>query len=151
MKEENQAELVQQEDVVQEQPVMIQPTIIPPRVLLELLVFGVHETGSDPKKSDAYNTAVTLQEQINKLRGKEKFMVRILWKTQELNENAEKEINDSKQWLIDTSSCKYYVFVMSGYTVPLPDNFIKERLKAIKQFEKSMSNLKQLQINFKKK
>jgi len=142
---------MQVENTQQEQPVIIQPTIVPPRVLLELLVFGVHSTGVEPKKSDAYLRAVELQEQINKLRGKDKFMVRILWKTQELNENADEEIKNSKQWLIDTSSCKYYAFVIASFDVSIEDTYVKDKLKSIKEFEKAFDNFKTNGLNIKKK
>ena len=151
MKEENQAEVVQQEDVVQEQPVIIQPTIIPPRILLELLVIGAHSVGTDPKNYDAYNTAVKLQEQIDKLRGKEKYMVRILWKTQELNDNFEDEAKSSRQWMIDNASCKYYNFVIAKEKFYLSETFVKDKLKAIKEFEKGLKALKDAHIDFKKK
>jgi hypothetical protein len=145
-------ESVEQEDVVnKDQPIIIQPTIIPPRVLLELLIIGVHAVGSDPKKSDAYNTAVKLQEQIDKLRGKEKLMVRILWKTQELNDNFEDEAKSSRQWMIDNASCKYYNFVIAKENFYLSETFIKDKLKAIKEFEKGLKALKDAHIDFKKK
>ena len=150
MKQENE-EVVQQEDVVQEQPVIIQPTIIPPRILLELLVIGAHSVGTDPKNSDAYNTAVKLQEQIDKLRGKEKYMVRILWKTQELNDNFEDEAKSSRQWMIDNASCKYYNFVIAKEKFYLSETFVKDKLKAIKEFEKGLKALKDAHIDFKKK
>lgn len=160
MKNENEnVEIVNAEVIPnQEQPVIIQPTIKPPRVLLEILVFGVHIPGTDVKKSDAYLAALNLQEQIDKLRGKEKLMVRILWKTQELNNEAQKEIDESMEWLIENSHCKYYTFFYATNNneyMPknhgIEDQYVKNKLNSIKKFEKALSDFKQSEVNIKKK
>lgn len=160
MKEENEnVETVTAEVIPNlEQPVIIQPTIKPPRVLLEILVFGIHLPGTDVKKSDGYLAALKLQEQIDKLRGKEKLMVRILWKTQELNDAAQKEIDESLEWLIENSHCKYYTFcyVTNNHEyMPknhgIEDGYVKDKLTAIKKFEKALSDFKQSEVNIKKK
>jgi hypothetical protein len=150
MKNENEnVEMVESEDVAnQEQPVIIQPTITPPRVLLEILVGGSFIKGSNPKDSKTFKKALELQDQIDRLRGKNKFMVRILWKTYEGDYNIESE-TENNEWLIENSSCKYYVFAPELLFVQA--NYIKDLLKAIQNFEKGLLELKNKQINFKKK
>jgi hypothetical protein len=150
MKNENEhVEMVESEDVAnQEQPVIIQPKIIPPRVLLEILVGGGFEKGSDPKESKTYKKALELQEQIEGLRGKNKLMVRILWKTYEGDYNFESE-SENNAWLIENSSCKYYVFAPELLFINA--NYIKDLLKTIQTFEKGLVELKNKQINLKKK
>jgi hypothetical protein len=157
MKNENEhVEMVESEDVAnQEQPVIIQPKIIPPRVLLEILVYGTYEPGTDPKESNTYEWALDLQKQIDSLRGKDKFMVRILWKLFEgpeptfkkpLNEKLE---NETREWLIENSSCKYYVFNHAFWD--FHSDYVKDLLKSIKTFEKGLEGLKKNRINLKKK
>jgi hypothetical protein len=158
MKEEIKlSEVEQLEDVVQEenqQPVIIQPKIIPPRVLLEVLVYGDYLPGTEPKESNVFQKALNLQQQIDSLRGKDKFRVRILWKGVEGIEpmNYEKS-KECEEWLIENSSCKYYHIVTYRFDSPIefPENYIKDKLKHIKDFEKSMSKFKESQIQLKRK
>jgi len=158
MKEEIKlSEVEQLEDVVQEenqQPVIIQPKIIPPRVLLEVLVYGDYAPGTEPKESNVFQKALNLQQQIDSLRGKDKFRVRILWKGVEGIEpmNYEKS-KECEEWLIENSSCKYYHLVTYRFDSPIkfPENYIKDKLKHIKDFEKSMSKFKESQIQLKHK
>lgn len=151
MKEENEnVETVTAEVIENEKPVFIQPKIIPPRVLLEILVYGAFETGTDAKDSDAYKKALELQEQIEALRGKDKFRVRILWKTTEcqapLNHDQSEEL---KEWLIENSSCKYYLFAPDYLFINA--HFIKDSLNEIKNFEKALDKFKQSGLQLKKK
>jgi hypothetical protein len=158
MKEEIKlSEVEQLDDVVQEenqQPVIIQPKIIPPRVLLEVLVYGDYAPGTEPKESTVFQKALNLQQQIDSLRGKDKFRVRILWKGVEGIEpmNYEKS-KECEEWLIENSSCKYYHLVTYRFDSPIefPENYIKDKLKHIKDFEKSMSRFKESQIQLKRK
>jgi hypothetical protein len=151
------SEVEQLEDVVQEenqQPVIIQPKIIPPRVLLEVLVYGAYEPGTNPKESNVFQKALNLQQQIDSLRGKDKFRVRILWKgvesTEPINYDQSKEC---EEWLIENSSCKYYHLVTYKFDSPIefPENYIKNKLKDIKDFEKSVTNFKESGLQIKKK
>lgn len=147
---------VEQEDVPnQEQPVLIHPKVIAPRVLLEILVYGAFEPGTDPKESEAYKKALELQTQIDALRGKDKFRVRILWKTTEsltpLNYDQAEEL---KEWLIENSSCKYYHFIpyviRNNYKLIAP-GYVKDLLNEIKNFEKALGKFKEAQIELKRK
>lgn len=134
----------------EEQLVFIQPKITPPRVLLEVLVYGAFETGTDAKDSDAYKKALELQEQIDALRGKDKFRVRILWKTIEGNLPISYDQNEElKEWLIENSSCKYYLFAPDYLFINA--YFIKDSLNQIKKFEKALAIFKESGINIKKK
>ena len=151
------SEVEQLEDVVQEesqQPVVIQPKIIPPRVLLEILIYGDYPSGTDPKQSTVFQKALNLQQQIDSLRGKDKFRVRILWKGIEVKEPMNyDQSQECQEWLIENSSCKYYHLIAYRFDAPIefPENYIKEKLKAIKDFEKSMSKFKASQIQLKRK
>jgi hypothetical protein len=151
------SEVEQLEDVVQEenqQPVVIQPKIIPPRVLLEVLVYGAYEPGINPKESNVFQKALNLQQQIDSLRGKDKFRVRILWKGVEGKEPMNyDQSQECEEWLIENSSCKYYHLVTYNFDSPIefPANYIKDKLKAIKDFEKGMSKFKASQIQLKRK
>ena len=147
---------VEQEDVPnQEQTVLIQPKVIAPRVLLEILVYGAFEPGTDPKYSETYKKALELQKQIDDLRGKDKYRVRILWKTIEgitpINYDQAEEL---KEWLIENSSCKYYHFIpyviQPNYKLFALD-YVKDLLKEIKNFEKSLVKFKESQIELKRK
>lgn len=151
MKNENEnVEIVDAEVVENEQQVFIQPKIIPPRVLLEILVYGAFETGTDAKDSDAYKKALELQEQIEALRGKDKFRVRILWKTIEGKLPISHDQNEElKEWLIENSSCKYYLFAPDYLFINA--HFIKDSLNEIKKFEKAIEKFKSSKIAIKKK
>jgi hypothetical protein len=147
---------VEQEDVPnQEQPVLIHPKVIAPRVLLEILVYGSFEPNTDPKESEAYKKALELQNQIDGLRGKDKFRVRILWKTTEtaapLTYDQAEEL---KEWLIENASCKYYHFIpyviRNNYKLIAP-GYVKDLLNEIKNFEKSLVKFKESQIELKRK
>jgi hypothetical protein len=143
------AQSVEQEDVPNEAPIQfIQPKIIPPRVLLEILIDGNYEENTDPKESEAYKKALELQEQIDTLRGKDKFKVRILWKVYEGQENQVKS-EETKEWLIENSSCKYYCFAAEYLYINV--DYVKNLLKSIKNFESSVDALKSNRIQFKKK
>ena len=150
-KENENVEMVEQEDVPQqEQPVIIQPTITPPRVLLEILIFGAFEPGTDVKDSEAYKKALELQEQIDTLRGKDKFRVRIFWKALETQFPMSYDQNEElKEWLVENSSCKYYLFAPDYLFIDA--NFIKDNLAEIKNFEKALTKFKQSEIQLKKK
>jgi hypothetical protein len=147
-------EVEQLDDVVQEKPVIIQPTIVPPRVLLEVLIYGDYPVGSDPKQSSVFQKALDLQQQIDSLRGKDKFRVRILWKGIEVKEPMNyDQSQECQEWLIENSSCKYYHLVNYRFDSPIefPENYIKSKLKAIKDFEKSLQTLKSVGLQIKKK
>jgi hypothetical protein len=144
------AELVQQEDVQNEdQPAIIQPKIIPPRVLLEILVMGTHEEDADPKTSICYQKALLMQNQIDKLRGKDKFRVRILWRTMIGKLDAEKR-DEMIEWLIDNSSCKYYI-ISPDLEKSISETYVKDLLKNIKDFESSLIKFKETGLQIKKK
>ena len=155
MKEENEnVETVIAEVIPNEQPVIIQPKITPPRVLLEILIYGDYPVGSDPKQSTVFQKALNLQQQIDSLRGKDKYRVRILWKGIEVKEPINyDQSQECQEWLIENSSCKYYHMIAYRFDSPIefPENYIKDKLKEIKDFEKSMSKFKQSKIQLKRK
>jgi hypothetical protein len=145
------------EYVVEEEnpkPVFIQPKIVPPRVLLEVLIYGDYPSGTDPKLSTVFQKALNLQQQIDLLRGKDKFRVRILWKGIEVKEPMNyDQSQECQEWLIENSSCKYYQLIAYRFDAPIefPANYIKDKLNEIKDFEKAMSKFKASQIQLKRK
>lgn len=143
------AQSVEQEDVPNQAPIeFIQPKIIPPRVLLEILIEGNYEENSDPKESIAYKKALELQQQIDALKAKHKFKVRILWEVYDGEENQIKS-KETQEWLIENSSCKYYCFAAD--ISDIDSDYVKNLLKSIKNFESSIEQLKTNKIQFKKK
>ena len=140
---------VEQEDVPnQEEPQLVFPKVVAPRVLLEVLIYGYYKNGEEPKDSKAYKEALELQKQIDNLRGKDKYRARILWKVIEGDEHnvIRKEEDEVIEWLIDNSSCKYFVFAAG-----IEENFIKNSLKQIKRFEKELETFKYTGIILKRK
>jgi hypothetical protein len=140
---------VEQEDVPnQEEPQLVFPKVVAPKVLLEILIPGTYKEGTEPKDSAEYKEAIELQKQIDNLRGKDKYRVRILWKTIESDQNneilSEKE-DEMYDWLVENSSCKYYVY---GH---LEENFIKNCLKSIKRIENELETFKYTGIVLKRK
>jgi hypothetical protein len=138
----------------QEQPTIIQPQITPPRVLLEVLIYGDYPVGTDPKKSTFFQKALNLQQQIDSLRGKDKFRVRILWKGIEVKEPINyDQSQECQEWLIENSSCKYYHLIAYRFDadIEFPENYIKNKLKEIKDFEKAMFKFKASKIQLKRK
>jgi hypothetical protein len=133
----------------QEQPVIIQPKIIPPRVLLEILVMGTYDVGSEPTTSKCYQKALLMQTQIDNLRGKDKFRVRILWRTMEGKLDAHKR-DEMIDWLVENASCKYYV-ISPDLQPKISETYIKDLLKNIKDFEKSITKFKESGLQIKKK
>ena len=131
-------ESVEQEDVPQqEEPIIIQPKIIPPRVLLEILVYGEYKKGTEPKDSETYKNALELQKQIDALRGKNKFHVRILWKIIE-GEMTHKQEDELQEWLVENSSCKYYIWA----PMIAEPNFVKNSIDKIKKLENALHDFK---------
>ena len=150
MKEENEnVETVIAEVMPNEQPVIIQPKIIPPRVLLEILVMGTHDEGSEPTTSQCYQKALLMQTQIDNLRGKDKFRVRILWRTMEGKLDAHKR-DEMINWLVENASCKYYI-ISPDLQPQITETYVKDLLKNIKDFEKALSNFKESSLQIKKK
>jgi hypothetical protein len=149
-KENENVELVHAETMPNEdQPVIIQPKIIPPRVLLEILVMGTYNEGSEPTTSKGYQKALLMQTQIDQLRGKDKFRVRILWRTMEGKLDAHKR-DEMIDWLIDNASCKYYI-ISPDLQPTISETYVKDLLKNIKDLEKSLSNFKESGLKIKKK
>ncbi len=139
---------VEQEDVQnQEEQQLVFPKVIAPKILLEVLMYGFYKNGEEPKDSQAYKDALELQKQIDALRGKDKYRVRILWKVTEGDEDnmTSKEEDEVMDWLMENCSCKYYVW---GH---LEENFIKNCLKSIKRIENELETFKYTGIALKRK
>jgi hypothetical protein len=140
---------VEQEDIPnQQEQQLVFPKIVAPRILLEVLIYGFYKNGEEPKDSQAYKDALELQKQIDNLRGKDKYRARILWKVIEGDEHNvdRKEEDEVIEWLIENSSCKYYVF-----SAGVEENFIKNCLKNIKKFESALETFKYTGIILKRK
>jgi hypothetical protein len=101
-----------------------------PKILIELLVYGVEKDKERIKKMMA-----ELEKQINSSR-KAKYRTRVLWYL----DNGEKTIEEKKQWLIENSNCKYYLFTPDNYDIS--SNYIKSLIDTIKSYEDSIQTLK---------
>ena len=101
-----------------------------PKILIELLVFGVESDREKIKKM-----LEELDKQINASR-KAKYRSRVLWYI----DKGEKSVDEKKQWLIENSNCKYYLFTPENYNVS--PNYIKSLIDTIKSYEESIKNLK---------
>jgi hypothetical protein len=110
------------------------------RVLLEILVFG-----HDKDKPKVYKLNKELQEQLSKHR-KTKNRVRVFWRV-----NNDESIEEMKQWLIDNSECKYYVFATDGKNYTIPNNFVVSVVDKIKKLEDSILAIRNADIVVSKK
>lgn len=106
-----------------------------PRMLLEILVYGIEE---DRAVINEYMNL--LQAQIIKY--KQSDRVRIFWYI----DKGEMTNEDKRQWLIDNSSCRYYVFGNADDDYYLPKEFVKDCTMAIKRLEASLAKVKELNI-----
>ena len=115
------------------------------KVLLEVLVYGVHE---DKDKLNQFMEYI--QEQIKA--SKQDRRVRILFYI----DKGEKSNEEKEKWLIDNSVCKYYNIInprgenspFKGFVVP--KYYIKNCMKNIKTFEESYSKMKELGVKIKR-
>ena len=103
----------------------------PPRVLVEILVFG-----HDKDKAKVHNLNKELQEQLSKHR-KTKNRVRVFWRI-----NNDESIDEMKQWLVDNSECKYYIFATDGISYSIPSNFVVSIVDKIKKLEDSIASIR---------
>jgi hypothetical protein len=112
----------------------------PHRVLIEILVFGYEKD-----KPRIHELNKELQEQLSKHR-KTKNRVRVFWRI-----NNDETVEEMKQWLIDNSECKYYVFATDGSNYKVPSNFVVSIVDKIKKLEDSINALRNAQIEVSKK
>ena len=112
----------------------------PHRVLVEILVFG-----HDKDKTKVHNLNKELQEQLSKHR-KTKNRVRVFWRV-----NNDESIEEMKQWLIDNSECKYYVFATDGSNYNIPANFVVSVVDKIKKLEDAITAMRNSGIVISKK
>lgn len=101
-----------------------------PKILIELLVFGLEKDRDKIKKM-----LEELDKQINASR-KAKYRTRVLW----YMDNGEKSVDEKKEWLIDNSNCKYYLFTPENYVIS--SNYIKSLIDTVKSYEDSIKTLK---------
>jgi len=112
----------------------------PARILVEILVFG-HEKD----KPRIHELNKELQEQLSKHR-KTKNRVRVFWRI-----NNDDTIEQMKQWLIDNSECKYYVFATDGSNYKVPSNFVVSIVDKIKKLEDSIAAMRSSGIELSRK
>lgn len=105
------------------------------KVLLEVMVFG-----KDKDKDSVHKLNVALQEQINKHR-KAHNRVRIFWRIN--NDETHEQI---KQWMIENSCCKYYVFATDGQDYSVKSDFVLNALNKIKKLEDALTSVKNSNI-----
>ena len=112
----------------------------PPRVLIEILVFG-----HDKDKPKVHELNKELQDQLSKHR-KTKNRVRVFWRI-----NNDESHEEMKQWLIDNSECKYYVFATDGKNYNVSSNYVLQLTETIQKLEKSIESMKSLKLMISKK
>jgi hypothetical protein len=123
------------ESMIEESVVVKEET---PKVLLEFLFYGLEEN------------KVAINNKMQKLQGlmaksKKASFLRILF----YMDRGEATEQEKKDWLIENSNCFYYIFV--GEKESLNEDFVKDRLKHIKNMEIAVKNFKKVNLNRKKK
>lgn len=112
----------------------------PARILVEILVFG-----HDKDKPKVHELNNELQKQISSHR-KTRTRARVFWKI-----NNDESNEEMKQWLIDNSECKYYVFATDGSDYKIPSNYVVSIVDKIKKLEDSIKSMKDSKIELSKK
>lgn len=112
-----------------------------PKILLEVLVYGTQKQKEKVKELNE-----NLQKQIDKHR-KSRSRVRVLW----YMDSGEKTIEEKKQWLIENSNCKYYVFANTDINHVVSSDFISSSLLKIKKLEDSIKAMNDAEIKLKPK
>ncbi len=107
------------------------PKLKVPRILLEILVVG-----SSRHESKVKRLLKDIQSQFDALKTKDQQRVRLLW----IKDDGTKTTEEARQWLIENSYCKYYIFTPETYSVKT--DFVKEALKKINAFETAHSSIK---------
>ena len=105
------------------------------KALVEIMVFG-----KDKDKPKVHELNVALQKQINKHR-KAHNRVRIFWRV-----NNDETYDQMKQWMIENSCCKYYVFATDGKDYSIKSDFVLGILNKIKKLEDALSAIKNANI-----
>ena len=112
----------------------------PARILVEILVFG-----HDKDKPKVHELNNELQKQISSHR-KTKTRARVFWKI-----NNDESNEEMKQWLIDNSECKYYVFATDGSDYKISSNYVVSIVDKIKKLEDSIKSIKDSKIKLSNK
>ena len=105
------------------------------RILLEICVFG-----KDKDKPKVHELNVALQEQITKHR-KAKYRARVFWRV-----NNDESYQEMKEWMIENSCCKYYVFATDGQDYSVKSDFVLNALNKIKKLEDALTSVKNANI-----
>lgn len=105
------------------------------KALVEVMVFG-----KDKDKKKVHELNVALQDQINKHR-RAHHRVRIFWRI-----NDDETYDEMKQWMIDNSCCKYYVFATDGSDYSIKSDYILGILNKIKKLEDALLVVKNANI-----
>lgn len=116
-----------------------------PPVLLEILVYGNMKVEGDKEKPEIkmQKFLKNLTTQINAVK-KGITKVRALW----IAEKGATTVEDKKRWLIENSSCKYYVILDDNYVIS--PTFVKDSLLKIKKLEDAIKNVKEAKITVKR-
>lgn len=116
-----------------------------PPVLLEILVYGTMKVEGYKEKPEIkmQKFLKNLTTQINSIK-KGVTKVRALW----IAEKGATTVEDRKHWLVENSSCKYYVIVDDNYVIS--PTFVKDSLLKIKKLEDAIKNVKEAKITVKR-
>jgi hypothetical protein len=105
------------------------------KALVEIMVFG-----KDTDKQKVHELNVALQDQINK-HSKAHHRVRIFWRI-----NNDETSEQMKQWMVEKSCCKYYVFATDGTNYSVKGDFVLGILNKIKKLEDALLVMKNANI-----
>jgi len=107
-----------------------------PKILIEILVFGLEKD-----KELIHESMINIQRQITKF--KQDNRVRILFYL----DKGEKSDEEKKKWLIDNSSCKYYVFLNEdNENYYVSKEYVKDLTLTVKRLESSVDKMKEMGI-----
>lgn len=109
-----------------------------PKILVEILVYGIYK-----HKERIQIMLNEIQKQIDNSR-KAKNRVRALWYI----DKGEKNDEEKKQWLINTSNCKYYLFTPTNYDIN--SKYITSIVDTVKSLEDAIILIKKKEIMLKK-
>ena len=115
--------------------VVVEPKQKVSRVLLEICVFG-----KDKDKPKVHELNMALQEQITKHR-KARHRVRVFWRI-----NNDETSEQMKEWMIENSCCKYYVFATDGHDYSVKSDYVLGLVNKIQKLDDAIAGIKASEI-----
>jgi len=111
--------------------VVVEPKQKVSKILLEICVFG-----KDKDKPKVHEMNMALQEQITKHR-KARHRARVFWRI-----NNDETYDQMKEWMIENSCCKYYVFATDGKDYSIKSDYVLSLVNKIQKLEDAVKAFK---------